>query len=109
MVFIVHGERYVELEDAVDAVIDGIDSKEYDDYLDETHEMVQIAGAEYTPSYVLKEVDPLYYDCSFSDWTDSLRDEITETLECMDCGDSDTVYGVDVEVEDEEEGADDDE
>lgn len=41
---------------------------EFDDMLDETHEMIVIAGGEYLPSYVLKTCDPIAYNVYASDW-----------------------------------------
>lgn len=98
MIYIVEDERYDDLEDAVDAVIDNIDTDEFDEFLNEVYSDIEIAGVFYSPARVLHKVDPIYYNCAFCDWTDGLRDEIAEAIEGMRYGDSETVYGVDVEV-----------
>lgn len=46
----------------------------YDDMLDDCNEVVQVCGMSYNPSRVLKEVDPIAYNCGFSDFCDSLLD-----------------------------------
>jgi hypothetical protein len=49
-------------------------SEMYDDMLDDCNEEVQVCGMSYNPSRVLKEVDPIAYNCGFSDFCDSLLD-----------------------------------
>jgi hypothetical protein len=45
---------------------------EYDGYLDETIETaIIIAGIEFDPVRILRELDPIAYDCGFNDWCDS--------------------------------------
>lgn len=43
----------------------------FDDAIDETTDAVLIWGMEYSPSRVLKEVDPIAYRCEFANWCDS--------------------------------------
>ena len=47
----------------------------YCEMLDECYPDCSIAGYNYCTSLALYEVDPIAYDCGFSDWLDS---EITE-------------------------------
>lgn len=43
----------------------------YDDYLDEDIGIIDLLGAEYRASEVLKAVDEIAYSCHFNDWIDS--------------------------------------
>lgn len=40
---------------------DYVSESQYDELLDETHDIIRINGCEYLPSEVLKEVDPIAY------------------------------------------------
>ena len=46
----------------------------YDEMLDECNDMVRIGTLEYTPSYVLKEVDPIAYREGFLEYVNYLAD-----------------------------------
>ena len=46
--------------------------QEYNDFIDETNPMVKIGYLEFYPSTVLKECDPIAYDCGFDDYMDSI-------------------------------------
>ena len=54
----------------------------FDEYIDETNEMVTILGMKYSPSTVLQDTDPTAYRCCLADYIDSeqsngtLSDEI---------------------------------
>lgn len=55
----------------------------YEEELDEQGDIV-IGSLRYSPSYVLKEVDPIAYDCGLNDYIDSLEiepEELQEELE----------------------------
>jgi hypothetical protein len=41
---------------------------DYDDMLDECYSDCTIAGQHFTTSYALKEIDPIAYQCGFSDF-----------------------------------------
>lgn len=47
----------------------------YDEMLDECEEEVKICGMSYCASRVLKEVDPIAYNCGFSDYVSQLESE----------------------------------
>ena len=55
------------------------DDEKYADWLDEIEGDVSILGMNYRTSYVLNEIDPIAYNCVFSDYLDSL--EIEDSLE----------------------------
>lgn len=59
----------------------------YDDMLDE----VGIDLSAYSPARVLREVDPVAYDCGFADYLDSLD------IECEDCGERIDTSDLDME------------
>ena len=40
----------------------------YNELIDECHAPIQIFGGEYLPSRVLKELDPIAYNCGFNEW-----------------------------------------
>ena len=43
----------------------------YDDLLDNTNEEAFVWGYTYSPSRVLRELDPIAYRCVFADWADA--------------------------------------
>lgn len=49
--------------------------RDYDEFLDEAYGVVNIAGFSYTTSQALKQLDPIAYDVSYSDWLDAMEDE----------------------------------
>lgn len=51
----------------------------YNEFIDETNEIVKIWNMEYLPSRVLEELDPIAYRCGFNDWLDS--EGLTEEYE----------------------------
>ena len=46
----------------------------YNEMLDECYPLVKFGELEYLPSRVLKEIDPIAYQCGFNDWVDSEED-----------------------------------
>ncbi len=52
----------------------------FDDMLDESGPVV-IAGLEFNPSAILKEMDPIAYDTSFNDYMDSIGVDTDDFLE----------------------------
>ena len=43
----------------------------YNELIDECNPIIKIFGTEYLPSHVLKELDPIAYNCGFNDWLDA--------------------------------------
>ena len=54
---------------------------QFDDMLDESIPEIEIGSLTYSPSHVLKNVDPVAYRCSLNDYADSIFDA-SETDEC---------------------------
>lgn len=50
-------------------------SQRYDDMLDDCNGDIEIMGMKYCTSRVLREVDPIAYNCGFSDYVSSLYDD----------------------------------
>ena len=78
--FLFNGEEFETREEAEDYIYDDYACELYDDYLDEQGE-INICGLTYSPSEVLKEVDPIAYRCGYNDFCDSFYDEIEEEEE----------------------------
>lgn len=55
---------------------------EYKQYLDDTHNIIEIGDITLLPSDVLKKCDPIAFDCGFNDWADveitNLNDELED-------------------------------
>jgi hypothetical protein len=49
--------------------------EEYDDLLDDIYEVIKIGTLEYSPSQVLKAVDPIAYRVGMNDYEDSIEEE----------------------------------
>tara|TARA_R110000751_G_scaffold245206_1_gene345226 strand:- start:14 stop:241 length:228 start_codon:yes stop_codon:yes gene_type:complete len=54
----------------------------YDEMIDDCSEEVKIGNMTYSPSRVLKEVDPIAYRCGLNDYLDSLAQDGLFCLEC---------------------------
>ena len=75
---------------------DHISEEDYEQMLDDCHEMVVIGGLEFYPSTVLKECDPIAYNIGFSEYADSFElEEFPEYRELVDERDS-----LEAEIED---------
>ena len=55
----------------------------YDESLD-SEGTVTVAGMEFYPSHILKELDPVAYSCGYSDWVDSDQCDLEDALENED-------------------------
>ncbi len=54
----------------------------YDEMLNDCYPMVEIGSLTFTPSRVLKELDPIAYRCGLNDYLDSLAQDGLYCLEC---------------------------
>lgn len=83
-------------EEAADAISEYITDRcedEYDEMLDDCNEAVTIGNLTYSPSEVLKRVDPIAYRCGMADWADGERSDALYTIERMDEGDEEQFIG----------------
>ena len=56
---------------------------QFDDMLDESIPEIEIGSLTYSPSHVLKNVDPVAYRCSLNDFVDSLEVEDSDEYEAL--------------------------
>ena len=59
-----------------------VSEDEFDDFIDECEEVITIFGMKFNPSRILKELDPIAYRCSKSDYESTLDTQ----YECPICG-----------------------
>ena len=64
----------------------------FDDMLDESGPVV-IAGIEFSPSAILKEMDPIAYDTNFNDYMDAIGVDTDDLLEDEDSDYDDSMDG----------------
>ena len=48
--------------------------EQFDDYLNDSHDSVLIAGIVFSPADILKECDPIAYEVFFNDFESSLEE-----------------------------------
>ena len=66
--------RREELQSEIDNFdcSDYVSESDYDNWLNDAYGEVEVAGMSYSTSRVLREIDPIAYNCGFSDYCDSL-------------------------------------
>lgn len=67
--FLFDGKEFETRREAEEYIHDDYACELYDDYLDEQGD-VDVCGLKYSPSEVLKEVDPTAYRCGYDDFCD---------------------------------------
>lgn len=95
MMFNINGMEY-DLNDAAQYIEENIDESYYDEMLDERYGDIEICGLSYSASIALYRVDEVAYNCGFSDFTDSLKDDIVDSLENMTQGEKMDIYDTEV-------------
>ena len=82
-----------ELKSEIDGFEYSLTEAEFDEYLDESYDEVNICGMTYSASHVLKECDPIAYRCTKSEYEGNfdLDDcaEYTDMLEELESLESD--------------------
>ena len=107
--FVVDGKMEFEsvTECAEYIVENGITEEEYNEMLDDCYEMVKVCGHEYYPSYALKNLDNIAYNCGFNDYKNYQLENIEYELERMDDEENMDFYGYEVvckvEIDEDEE------
>jgi len=61
----------------------------FDDILDNTNPEVTILGITFSPSYILRELDPIAYECSCNDYASNMDIETVDEDEYDDSMDGD--------------------
>ena len=69
-----------ELKSELSTLENNENEEEYNATIDETSE-VNICGMEFTPSRVLKELDPIAYSCGMNDYNDERISELQTEIE----------------------------
>ena len=96
--FLTDNEAFETEEDCAQYIIENADGyDDFDDFLNMESE-VSILGYDFDPAEVLKELDPIAYDCEYSDYMDSQYSDILERLENMEEGETETFFGIEVEA-----------
>ena len=47
----------------------------YNEYLNDCNPTIKLCGIEFDPAYALKELDPIAYNCGFSDYCSALESD----------------------------------
>lgn len=100
--FIIDNET-MELNEAVQFLVDNFDDETYDNMLDDVYGDIEICGLSYAASIALYRVDEIAYKCGKNDYADSMSGDYQYELENMEDGDTTTICGYDVECTEEEE------
>lgn len=69
----------VEEFDQFEVISEREAEERYEQMIDDCHEVVEVCGYSYSPSHVLKNVDPIAFRCGFSDYC-SFMEEQEHTL-----------------------------
>lgn len=69
------GIEEIEEFDQFEVISEHEAENRYDEMIDDCHEEVEVCFYTYSPSYVLKSVDPIAYRCGFSDFCSDLESE----------------------------------
>lgn len=99
---------FYDEKEAASYLVGGIefDDEEFDDEIDEAYPEIEVFGAHYLISFIIKKVDPINYNCAKAEWEDvKCLDYIEETVDRllrMCDADVETFWGYDVRCEDEE-------
>ena len=96
--FLVNGNVFEEVQEVINYITDNGDFDDsYDMMLDECYEEINVCGYTFNPSYALKELDLIVYNCGKNDYIDSLTYDLDDTIDRMSNGDIEDFYGVEVE------------
>ena len=101
--YLVFGEEYETISEAVEAFMDAVDEDTFDDYLhDEYGCSVDICGEDFDPVELLRDYDSSLYEDKFEDWKREVEEEVEDTIGYMEADDIETLYGIDIECIDDE-------
>lgn len=102
MKYLVDGIEMAEQEfwSKFESVIYDYTAENIDDFIDQENEEVSIGSLTYSPSDVLKNVDPIAYRCYISDMADCFYGDFKYELERYDVVEID---GIEFIIEDNEE------
>ena len=92
-----YNDETIEESDIYDIVDMGYTADDYEELLDELYGTITIGTLEYNAGYILREVDPIAFDCGRDDEVDSIVKEIIDAKEPTDN------YGLGIEYIDDSE------
>lgn len=64
----------IEIDIMMELVDEAQARDRFDDMLNDSYEVTVIGGIKFYPSQILREMDPIAYQCGFNDYVDSLAD-----------------------------------
>lgn len=100
--YYVNGTELESIEEAMAEVMEEIDDYAFEESIHEEYGYyVNVCDCEFDPVDLLREMG--YYDDRFSDWKDEIRSDVSDALEDLSAGETETIFGVDVELIDEDE------
>ena len=95
--YVIDKKEFYDAESAAEYVVDNyLISDDYDEMINECNGMINICGYEYEASEAFKNVDPIAYNCGYSDFEDSECQNIKYELERMDAGEVNEYYDYEV-------------
>ena len=98
-----YNDEIIEESDIYDIVEREYTADDYEELLDELYGTFTIGTLEYNAGYILREVDPIAFDCGRDDEVDSIAKEIINDQESTDN------YGLGIEyIDDSEDDSEDD-
>lgn len=98
-----YNDETIEESDIYDIVDMLYTADDYEELLDELYGTITIGTLEYNAGYILREVDPIAFDCGRDDEVDSIVKEIINAKEPTDN------YGLGIEyIDDSEDDSEDD-
>lgn len=92
-----YNDETIEESDIYDIVDMLYTADDYEELLDELYGTITIGTLEYNAGYILREVDPIAFDCGRDDEVDSIVNEIIDAKEPTDN------YGLGIEYIDDSE------
>ena len=77
-------EQIKEKKERIESLENGDDYDNYNDMLDDCSPIVKIGNLEYSPSYVLKNVDEIAYNCGYNEYIDSEISDLNSEIEDLE-------------------------
>lgn len=96
---IIDGNEFLTVEDAAQYICDNLSEEQYDQWLDDCYDKVEIRCIIFYASDIMKNCDPIAYRCGFSDFQSFEYEYIEQSLNDEDL----RIYGFDIEYIEEEE------
>ena len=79
-----YNDQEIEQNDIYDIVADNYDMNDFEDYLNDSCETVNVCGYEYEQGSILRKIDPVAFKCAYDDEVDYIAREIIYTKDDTD-------------------------